>query len=176
VVKVKRSPGSLLWFVLFGLVVAVWFYLAPSEEAKIKTQLEELANIASYDEGAQKLPHTSRYHQLFAEHLTDPITLHIAELGELRLPISQLVEGFIRYSSEFKLLRIRLDSIQVKLDHAAHRATVTAELFVTTKNATNIQRTEPRRFTATLEHRPPRWLLDHVKVSESRIDQPEARP
>jgi hypothetical protein len=173
---VNRPHGPILWFSLIGLGAAIGLGLLPSEESKITRNLDGLADILSFENGPPKPQAAIRYHQVFPEHLTFPITLDIAELGESSHPLTELVDGYMAYSSGLISLKIRLGDVQVSLSENDDRATAKGDCYVTMQRTTGEKRTEPRRFVATFEKRKRQWFILHAKVTESRIDQPEARP
>jgi hypothetical protein len=165
-----------LSLLLVGVVVAVAYLLRPTEEAKLLKILDEFAQEASYDAGPPKPSDAIRFRRFLTDHVSDPITLDIEDLGDVRLSLDELTEGYLSHSAEFSKRRYRVNHAQIKLDRNASRASGTGELLVEATGSGGVQRTEPRRFTVTFAKPQSQWLVIHAKITAPRIDEPEARP
>jgi len=155
-------------------LAGLWFW--PSEKAQIRHHVEDLADALAFN-GNAELPGKSAQLRAQVRSLVElPLTVDIAEFGERKEPLESLIAEYFAYCNRLSALQVVLQNIQVDVASSGLAATVKAEALVRTVNDTLQQRTEPRRISVTLLKRENRWRVVHVKATEPRFDQPEARP
>jgi hypothetical protein len=170
---VPPSTRRILWFFLIGLSAAVFWYFIPRTEATITRQLEEISEEFSFTDEQRPIDQIQR---LIEKHFASTMTLELGDQGETTYVRSEVVKGYVRYCSRISQLKLDLAHLEVKLSRDRERVTVKGALLVNLRLSKNEQRTEPRRFVLTLEQHDEHWFIVHAKVTEPRIDQPEARP
>jgi hypothetical protein len=156
-----------------GLSAAIFSHFIPRTEATITRQLEEISEEFSFN-GEQRS--TDQIQRLIEKHFASTITLELGDQGETTYVRSEVVKGYVRYCSRISQLKLDLAHLVVKPSLDRERVTVKGALLVNFRLSKNEQRTEPRRFVVTLEQHDEHWFIVHAKVTEPRIDQPEARP
>lgn len=169
-------PRWLTWVVFLALAGALGFYLYPRDATRVKRLLQELATATSFESGPPPAMALAQLQEVLKPRLGEPITLDVAELGEATWSHERLVQGFAQYAQGFSACTIRLHNVQVEFNASGTQAVAKGELSVQQIETSGIHRTEPRRFSTTLAKRDGDWFVLHAKVTESRIDQPEARP
>ncbi|HEY5954983.1 MAG TPA: hypothetical protein VIV60_00470 [Polyangiaceae bacterium] len=114
--------------------------------------------------------------QEVAKGVRDPVTIDVAPGGESRFSIDELVNNYLIYSEEMRSLHITLNNIGIVFDPGQRRATAKGEALLERVLVSGERKGEPRKFAVALEKSAEQWRVVHVRISEPRIDQPEARP
>jgi len=160
--------------VLAGL--GLWHYLRQSATDPIRRNLEAIARALEF-EGSPPGPAWERaLRSRVAQHLSNPITIYIDSLGESTYDSDSVIEYTKVFASRYDALKITLSNVGVNVDSNGMRASAKGEVYLDLLDRSKERRGEPRRFTATLERTEQGWVVVHARVSEPRIDQPEARP
>jgi hypothetical protein len=167
------------WFVsLLVLAVAslgIWIFMR-SDADRVRDELAATARVLEFDSQPPPPNWLDRLRQAASTRIADPLALDLAPFGESRVNTEALIESYLTYTRDLNSLHISLRNVGIVLDEQHGRATAKGDAQLERVLSTGEHEGEPRKFVATLEKASLHWRVVHLRVSEPRIDQPEARP
>jgi hypothetical protein len=171
-----RVSKSWLWMVSILGMLGVWYCLRPSEADQIRRDIESLAHAAEFDANPPHADWANALKSCVISHVAAPVTIDIESIGESSYNADSILDQLSQYASMRRALHVTLSHVGVTFDTNGKRATANGQVYLEVTNGAQEQRGEPRRFALTLERRARGWVIVHARISQPRIDQPEARP
>lgn len=169
------SRKTFLW-VFVALVPVTIFALNRSEADRIRNDLENLVSAMQFEDRAGSAMVSERLRAAAIERMAPQVVVALEPHGELSVPRNSLLENFVGWSAQWSALGVSLEDLSVRLDADERRAMAKGEALLVRVDAGGVRWTEPRRFALTLERQEKHWVVRQIRISEPRIDQPEARP
>lgn len=151
-------------------------WLKPSDEAILRSNVEELARILSRSHAATEPVGGAAQNARVSELVRPQVTLQFAEWGERTEPLRALHELYLSHTEKLKSLAIEPRNLQLEFAADRSTATMTGEVTVRKQSVDGLSTTEPRRLNLRWVRGASGFQIAFIGVTEPRVDQPEARP
>lgn len=162
--------------VIVAVALGAGLVFRRSESDRIRNQLQDLVDSLGFEDRTAKAKAPERLRAAAAASIGREVIVALEPHGESSLQRDSLIESFVAWSTQWSALNVRVEHLSVNLDSPALHAMAKGEAQLVRVDASGVRWTEPRKFAITMDRVGKDWLVRQIRVSQPRIDQPEARP